>query len=134
MRIARRIWVLHLRKHTLRVIAEKISSFDRDEWRCLNLVVNILYNKGVRWSEAQIRTAVKYSYDPRYYCRVDIKKLYKKAGFKIRYLPHVPIWWRGITEWMNEAKKLRRLSSDDLKAGKDDFGEGAYVFFKSRVD
>ena len=134
MRIARRIWILHLRKHTLRVIAEKTSSFDRDEWRSLNLVVNILYNKGVRWSEAQIRTAVRYCYDPRYYCRADIKKLYEKAGFKIEYLPHVPIWWRGITEWMNEAKKLRRLSSDDLKDGKDDFGEGAYVFFKLRVD
>lgn len=134
MRVSQRIWMLHLRKHTLRVIAEKISSFDRDEWLSLNVVVEILYIKGVRWSEAQMRTAVKYCFDPRYYTRADIKDLYEMAGFKLSYLPHVPIWWRGIIEWVNKAKKLRRLCSDDLKAGKDEMGEGAYYFFKTRAD
>lgn len=43
MRVPQRIWMLHLRKHTLRVIAEKISSFDRDEWLSLVLVVETLF-------------------------------------------------------------------------------------------
>ena len=134
MQVTQRIWMLHLWKHTLRVIAEKISSFDRDEWKSLNLVVETLYEKGVRWSTGQLRTAVKYCFDPRYYYRMDIKDLYEKAGFNVKYLPRVPIWWRGITEWVNEAKKLRRLSSNDSKAGKDEFGKGTYDFFKFRGD
>jgi hypothetical protein len=85
--------MLHLRKHTLRVIAEKISSFDRDEWLSLVLVAETLFEKGIRWTERQIRTAVKWCFDPRYYTRHDIKDLYWKSGYKIYYLPHVPIWW-----------------------------------------
>jgi hypothetical protein len=116
------------------VIAEKISNFEHDEWQSLNLVIETLYNKGIRWTEAQIRTAVKYCFDPRYYTRADIKDLYEKSGYKIEYIPHVPIWWRGITEWVNENKKMRRLSSDDLKRGFDEMGEGAYQFFRARGD
>ena len=117
------IWELHQAKHTLRVIAERVCNFYMDEWKALNLVIVVLYAKGMRWTNSQMRTAVKYCFDPRYYTRHDIKELYEKAGFKLDYLPHVPIWWRGITEWINEGKKLRRLSSDDLKAGKDELGE-----------
>lgn len=134
MRLSQRIWMLYKRKHTLRVIAEKISNFEHDEWQSLNQVVETLYNKGIRWTQAQIRTAVKYCFDPRYYTRADIKDLYEKSGHKTDYIPHVPIWWRGITEWVNENKKLRRLSSDDLKRGFDEFCEGAYQFFRARGD
>lgn len=134
MRVSQRIWMLHLRKHTLRVIAEKISSFDRDEWLSLVLVVETLFEKGIRWTERQIRTAVKWCFDPRYYTRHDIKDLYCKSGYNIEYSPHVPIWWGGITEWVHENKKLRRLSSDDLKRGLDEMGDGAYQFFRARGD
>ena len=134
MKISQRIWMLYKRKHTLRVISEKLSNFDRDEWQSLNLVIETLYVGGIRWTETQIRRAVRYCYDPRYYTRHDIKDLYEKAGFELDYLPRVPVCWRGITEWVNEAKKLRRLNSDNLKTKKDEFGEGSYEFFKSRGD
>ena len=78
-----RIFSYHLKKHTLRVIAEKISCFEMDEWLSLNLVVETLYCKGVRWTINQIRTAVKHCFDPRYYTRHDIKDLYEKAGFVV---------------------------------------------------
>lgn len=134
MRVSQRVWMLYIRKHTLRVIAEKISNFDKDEWQSLEIVVKALYEKGVRWSFAQVKRAVMYCFDPRYYTRHDIKDLYKSAGFKLDYLPHVPNWWGGITEWVNEGKKLRRLNADDLKSGLDEFGVDAYKFFKTRGD
>lgn len=132
MRVRQRIKMLHNRGHTLRVVAEKISCFHRDEWRSLHLVVETLYADGVRWSESQLRRAVKYCYDPRYYYRESIRELYHKAGHRIDYLPRCPARWHGITEWVHSRKKLRRLSSDDLQAGHGELNGVAYQFLRGR--
>ncbi len=129
--VKERILYLHKKRTTLRVIAEKISSFDLDEWKALNIVVETLYAEGVRWSQGQMNTAIKYCFDPRYYTKDDIKDLYKKAGFNLQF-SQIPKKWKGITEWKHKRQKLRRLSSDDLKAGKNEMEKNAYDFFKTK--
>lgn len=124
MKIENKIWKLHKDKCTLRVIAEKISNFNRDEWMSLHLVIEVLYKKGVRWTSSQIRTAIEHCYDPRYYYQESIKEIWKKAGFECKKLPLVPKRWGGITEWETDRKKLERIGSNDLSRRE-------YNFFRS---
>jgi len=128
--VKERILSLSDNNHTLRVIAEKITTYRyyelSDEFKSLKVVIRTLKREGYSWSRKQIRTALKYCYDPRYYTREDIRDIYKLADIDIKQLPTVPKEWKGVSEWVTGKggwKKIR-LGSEDLPEEKVEFLRG----------
>lgn len=119
--------------HTLRVIAEKITTYRyyelSNEFESLKLVIRTLKEEGYTWSRKQIRTAIKYCYDPRYYIREDIRDIYKLAGVDIKQLPTVPKWWKGVSEWVTGKGGWERI-----RKGSEDLPEERYQFFRGREE
>ena len=115
---------------TLRVIAEKICTYRyyelSDEFKSLKLVIRTLKGEGYEWSRKQIRTAIKYCYDPRYYTREDLRDIYKLANIDIKQLPTVPKEWKGVSEWVTTKSGWERIreGSEDLPKEKVGFLRG----------
>lgn len=125
--VERKIKRMHFEDNScLRVIAEKIVTWRylelSDEFTALKFVIKTLRKEGVNWTKGQLRRAIKYCYDPRYYGREAIKEIYELADFEIDYFPQIPDDWKGITEWIyskdeeseNWHAERERISSDDL--------------------
>lgn len=126
-----RIKKLAENNHTLRVIAEKITTYRylelSDEFKSLKVVIRTLKELGYTWTYQQIRLAVKWCFDPRYYTRYDIADIYEIAGIEVKKTPSIPNWWGGVTEWSTGVGGWikERKGSDDLPKEK-------YEFFRER--
>lgn len=120
----------------LRVIAEKIVNWRyielSNEFEALRWVIKILKEEGVEWTKSQIRRALKYCYDPRYYRRIDMKEVYELADIDIDYLPSVPKNWRGITEWVyTNDEKSENWHASKVRVGSKDLTEEEYQYHRN---
>ncbi len=116
---------------TLRVIAEKITTYRyyelSNEFESLKIVIKVLKGEGYEWSRKQIRTAIKYCYDPRYYTREDLRDIYKLANIDIKQLPTVPKEWKGVSEWVTGKGGWKKI-----RLGSEDLPEERYQFLRER--
>jgi len=137
--IQRRIRKYHFEDNScLRVIAENIVTWRyfelTDEFKALKFTISVLREEGVTWNRSQIRRALKYCYDPRYYTREDIREVYEMAGIECENLPQVPKEWEGITEWCypEDDEDSENWHARRVRIGSDDLSEDKYEYWRSR--
>jgi len=124
----------------LRVIAEKIVTWKyfelSDEFKALNFVISTLREEGETWNRSQIRRALKFCYDPRYYTREEMEEVYELAGIECKKLPEVPTEWKGITEWCypedDEDENSENWHARRVRIGYDELSSEKKEYWRSR--
>ncbi len=122
----------------LRVIAEKIVTWRyfelSDEFKALKFAISILREEGETWSRGQIRRALQYCYDPRYYPRKVMEDIYRLAGIECEKLPQVPKKWEGITEWCypEDNGESSNWHARRVRVGSDELPDEKVEYWRSR--
>ena len=137
--VERRVKKYHFEDNScLRVIAEKIVTWKyfelSDEFRALKFTISVLKEDGVAWSRGQIRRALKYCYDPRYYTREEMREVYEMAEIECENLPQVPTEWEGITEWCypEDGEDSENWHARRIRISSDELSEDERVYWRSR--